>query len=309
MKYLLLLLLLFIGFPDNASAQSIFSLAGCTGIDCTACHVVNLANGIIQWFIAIVFLLFAALIMSAGVKLVTSAGNVSALSDAKEKFINALIGFLIILSAWLIIDTIMRALVGVAGDENSRGMLQSPGGDGVSGRFIWSRVQCQTVETLERQDISFVDLPDVNFNEEFISPSEAVPVLPGRTGSNCGVNEGTLVPIPGQGGRLATPAVANRFVSMQRSLAARGITLTVTSSYRPDSRQTELWDQCPVCQREGTVARPCSRGGNGSRHTSGVALDLTSNGSRADIVAACRAAGASFTMTYQRSGHVHCDWR
>jgi hypothetical protein len=284
---------------------SFVQLSGCTGIDCTACHVVNMANGIIKWLIGITFLIFAALLMIAGVRLVTSAGNPSELSAAKEKFINAFIGFLIILSAWLIVDTIMRGLVGRAGDPESRGMLQTPGTGGVNGRLAWSQVECQVITAAEQQ----VPDADINFNAEFISPREALPVPPGSTGSNCGVNESSLVSIPGQGGHRATSDTVNRFLNMQQQLAARGITLTVTSSYRSDARQTELWDGCSRCQTERTVARPCSRGGNGSAHTSGLALDLTSSGNRCDIVRACRSTGASFIMSYSRSGHIHCDWR
>lgn len=283
--------------PTPVSAQGLAQLAGCTGPDCGTCQVINLANGIIMWLIGFIFLLFALLLVRAGVNLVTSGGNPGALQAAKDNFINAIIGFIIILAAWLIVDTVMRALI------SDR-----------SGALVWSEITCtKQVEsqacTKENGCVEEINFDEINVTEEFISATDALPVPPGSTGSSCGVNEGALVPIPGQGGRLATPDVANRFVSMQRSLDARGIRLSVTSSYRSDARQTELWDECPVCQRERTVARPCSRGGNGSRHTSGVALDLTSNGSRADIVAACRAAGARFTMTYQRSGHVHCDWR
>jgi hypothetical protein len=317
MRSLILTIFIFITFlitTPTAFAQdttSFVQLSGCTGIDCTACHVVNMANGIIKWLIGITFLIFAALLMIAGVRLVTSAGNPSELSAAKEKFINAFIGFLIILSAWLIVDTIMRGLVGTAGDPESRGMLKTPGTGGANGRLAWSQIECQVITAAEEMEVIFIDLPDadINFNYEFISPREALPVPPGSTGSNCGVNESSLVAIPGQGGHRATADTVNRFLSMQQRLAAQGITLTVTSSYRSDARQTELWDGCTRCQTEGTVARPCSRGGNGSAHTSGSALDLNSSGNRCDIVRACRAAGASFIMSYARSGHIHCDWR
>lgn len=127
-------------------ATGIAQLAGCTGVDCTACNVVDMANGVITWLIGILFIVFALLMAIAGVKLVTSGGNHHALDEAKSSFTNAIIGFLIILSAWLVVDTIMRALVGT--DANP-GSIKVEGE--VSGWLFWTDVQCQVqVTPIER---------------------------------------------------------------------------------------------------------------------------------------------------------------
>ena len=83
----------------------------CSGVSCTPCHVVVLFNTVLKWFMGIAFLIFAFLAMKAGVSLVTSGGNPSALSSAKSSFTNAFIGLIIILAAWLIVDTLMRNLL------------------------------------------------------------------------------------------------------------------------------------------------------------------------------------------------------
>lgn len=302
---------LWFGFsPTPALAQNIAGFAGCDGPDCSACNIINLANEGLQWFIGFLFVLFALLVAYAGFQLVVSGGNHHALDEAKNKFINAIVGLLIILAAWLIVDTIMRGLVGQTGHE---GQVQY-----VTGWLAWSEVQCYEQETpneegVEREgslELNVESVPggeDVSIIPATIPGPAGMPIPNPTVGSNCSFNESSLVSIPGQGNHRATAYVAGRFTAMQRSLPS----LSVTSSYRSDARQTELWDQCPRCQQQGTVARPCSRGGNGSRHSSGVALDLTSAGGRAgrcDIVRACRAAGASFIMMYSGSGHVHCDW-
>jgi hypothetical protein len=166
-------------------------------------------------------------------------------------------------------------------------------------------VQCYTQTETQAQE----------FTPQMFEPNQDVSIIPTtiigpggapipNVGTNCSLNESILVGIPGQGSHRAIPAVAERFATMQNSIPS----LRVTSSYRSDARQTELWDECPRCQTERTVARPCARGGNGSNHSSGVALDLSSSVNRCDIVRACRAAGASFIMMYNRSSHVHCDW-
>jgi len=272
--------------------NGIVSLSGCTGTDCSACNVVHMVNGGITWLIGILFVVFAVIMVVAGVGLVTSGGNQSALEAAKSKFTNAIIGLIIILSAWLMVDTIMRGLVGSDDNEGKLGSTFNDKGE-ATGWLFWFEVTCQK---------------QVQTDEVELEPYSDISIVPaGIIGAHCSPPT-DLVTIPGTSYQ-ARASVAANFVRMQAAAADRGITLTVTSGYRSDERQTQLWDECPICQSQGTVARPCSRGGNGSKHTSGLALDLISSGNRSDIINACRSAGAGFTMTYERSGHVHCDWR
>jgi hypothetical protein len=73
--------------------------------------------------------------------LATSAGNQTALSDAKSKFTNALIGLFIVLGAWLLVDTIMRSLLTTtdsAGNPVPQGSI--------AGYGPWSEVECVTPE-------------------------------------------------------------------------------------------------------------------------------------------------------------------
>lgn len=143
-----LFIFLFVGLVTPtafAGDTGIAQLSGCTGLDCSACNVVYMANGLITWLIGILFVVFALLLAIAGVKLVTSGGNHHALDEAKGSFMNAIIGFIIILSAWLIVDTIMRGLVGRPGQE---GMI---GGE-VTGWLFWTQVQCQDqTDTIYRE--------------------------------------------------------------------------------------------------------------------------------------------------------------
>jgi len=107
--------------PDLVLAQTIQAdgtlAAGdgfvpCEGAECNACHFVVMANTIIRWMMGIIAVLFAVVAVMAGWGLVTSAGNPGAVADAKKKFINTFIGFVIVLGAWLLIDTIMLGLTG-----------------------------------------------------------------------------------------------------------------------------------------------------------------------------------------------------
>lgn len=124
---LLTLATLIILFPDTTFAQGI--MAGvCEGTTCSACHIAVLANTLIDWLIGVILVLFAVLVVVAGFGLVTAQGNPAAVTDAKSKFTNAFIGLLIVLSAWIVVDTLMRALVGGSGE--------------IQGFGPWSSIEC-----------------------------------------------------------------------------------------------------------------------------------------------------------------------
>ena len=95
----------------------------------------EIGNEVIVWLFGIIFLLFAILMAAAGFGLVTSGGNPSALNAAKDKFTNAMIGLLIVMSAWLIVDTLMRSLVGGGETGAIAGEMEGWG--------PWSKVKCQ----------------------------------------------------------------------------------------------------------------------------------------------------------------------
>lgn len=301
MRYLLsislLCMLAFTVLVDTAAAQEGIG-AVCQGEDCSACHIVDIANTGIQWLIGVVTVLFAVLMMIAGFGLVTSGGNPSALQSAKDRFTSAIIGFVIVLAAWLMVDTLVRGLVGDEGE--------------LSNGLFWADVECwEQTDVRGLPEAVIVEIEDgALIAGGFATTSLATGTVP--VAANCGFDESTLVSISGEGSHRAIASIANRYVSMKNTAAGQGINLRLTSSYRSDARQTQLWDQCPRCQAQGTVARPCSRGGGGSRHSSGVALDISSSAGRSgrcDIVRLCRSVNASFIMMYgSDSNHVHCDW-
>lgn len=106
----------------------------CEGNSCRVCDLVSLINLIVKFFFGLVGLIFAILLMVSGFGLVTSGGNTSAVSAAKSKFQNAIIGLIIVMAAWLIVDTVMR------------GLLQGGTGE-ISGFGPWSEVECAEQNT------------------------------------------------------------------------------------------------------------------------------------------------------------------
>ncbi len=313
-----------VAFADDPF-PGIVSFAGCSGPDCSACNIVYMANEGISWLIGILFVIFAVLVAWRGVQLVTSGGNPGALAAVKGSFMNAFIGIIIILSAWLIVDTIMRGLVGAPGAEGSLPVVVN--GE-VTGWLAWSKVECQTqTEPNYEAVLAYVgnSLTGTGFwsiNTSGIPTSvcsqtggySGIPVTYDCTtqisecvvngagtptispdgssvtctpdtdvaasvtsGANCpAADEGGMVTIPGESYK-ATPQTSQNYVAMRAAAAADGINLRVTSGYRSEATQVRIWNEhgCDSRNCSGIVARPCTKGGGGSNHNRGVALDIS----------------------------------
>jgi hypothetical protein len=147
----------------------------CEGRFCSACDFVVLGNTAIKWLITISFLFFAVLAFRAGIKLVTSQGNSGALEEAKSAFTNAFIGLIIILLAFLLVDTIMRQLV--------------KGNGTIEGYGPWSEVKCaKQVEPVA---------PDAK-NPYFSGDAVFVP-MPAQYNSSAGSGVGGSCAVPSSG--------------------------------------------------------------------------------------------------------------
>ncbi len=76
------------------------------------CELVGLANNVIQFLVGLISVFGALIMVYAGYLLVTSRGNVSQMERAKGMFTNVLIGIVIMLSAFLVVNTVLGILVG-----------------------------------------------------------------------------------------------------------------------------------------------------------------------------------------------------
>ncbi len=105
-------LALFFIIPISVGADEAQGLVTCSGPDCNFCTFFAMVNGVIAWIISIMTLVAVFVLVFAGFRLVTSGGDPGALQKAKEMITNVLIGFVIMLAAWVIVDTIIKTLTG-----------------------------------------------------------------------------------------------------------------------------------------------------------------------------------------------------
>ena len=346
MKYVFTILIItfvLLLLPDASQAQGL--TAGlCDGETCSACHFAELANRGIQWLIGIVMLLFAVLAVWAGFGLVTSGGNPSALSEAKSRFTNAFIGLLIVLSAWLIVDTLMR---GITNGTNGQ----------ITGYGPWSQIQCmQQTEATTDPDTLDIDTSEAG-TDVMIGPGfggSGGPVTLAAAGSSCfpgpnGVYDGG----PLQGGDDVCLSASNVSGSAYNLPDGSGLGYTAPTQFfgpadiaanprlTPNLRLCDVTN-CAADRRRGdyvvidpfmvaqldniysdlgglnvnsgyrSPAYNRSVGGaTHSRHQYGDAVDIAVSGSNTEaaIMARCRARGATNIYTYASGRHVHCDWR
>ena len=110
-KWCTVLLLILAIMPSIALGQGMpDKIVPCNGVDCTVCDIATLAQNILNTGIFIAVFLSAVLFAWAGAKYLVNAANPGQVTQAKAIFANVLIGLLIILSGWLIVDTLMKVL-------------------------------------------------------------------------------------------------------------------------------------------------------------------------------------------------------
>ena len=108
--------LMLIALPLGASAAGIVP---CKGTACQACDLVKLGNNIISFLIGLGVLVAVVMVAWAGVKLVTSGGSSESVGKAKGMIWSALVGFVIILACYLLVDVFMKTLTK---DESGKSM-------------------------------------------------------------------------------------------------------------------------------------------------------------------------------------------
>ncbi len=111
------LILCIVFFVPSFASAAIPGIDGpiilCKGIDdCDFNALVTLAQNIITFLLYISTAVAAAAFAVAGFKYVTARGNPGQIESAHKIFTNVLVGLLIALAAWLVVNTILNGLLG-----------------------------------------------------------------------------------------------------------------------------------------------------------------------------------------------------
>jgi hypothetical protein len=106
--------------PAFASAFSLPTIVQCSGISCTCDDLIKTAQNILNIGIYLAVFFSAILFALAGWKMMTghSTGNTGDVQKGKDILWNVIIGLVIMLAAWLIVQSIF------AGLTNSKGLQQ-----------------------------------------------------------------------------------------------------------------------------------------------------------------------------------------
>jgi len=98
--------------PYAAYAITLVPQCGGTGQpECQACHLVQLGSNIITFLVSIAAGIGAVVFAVAGFRMAASRGNESELTAAKGMMTNVVVGFIILMASWLIVDTVMKQFV------------------------------------------------------------------------------------------------------------------------------------------------------------------------------------------------------
>ena len=103
-------LMLLIPFGALYASTSMFK--PCEGDQCRLCDLVTLGNNVITFLTVIGVSVGVLMISIGGFQLVLSQGNESAKEKAKSRIWNVVIGFVIVLTAYLMVNTVVFALTG-----------------------------------------------------------------------------------------------------------------------------------------------------------------------------------------------------
>jgi len=97
--------------PDVSYAQA-GGLVPCDGPKCNLCDLAKLAENVINFMVQISFVIAALLFAYAGFLFFTGGSDPGKISSARNVLTNTLVGVIIVLTAWLVVNVILTTLTG-----------------------------------------------------------------------------------------------------------------------------------------------------------------------------------------------------
>lgn len=185
------------------------------GDRCELCHITGLINNLMEFLIAFGVLFGVVMIAVAGFRLVLSGGNESAKEQAKTRIMNIVWGFIIILTAYLIVSTLLSVLSGKSLRE-------------------WGNM----LECVEQNPLRSSSTSGGNKATQTSGSGVQVSGAP-RTCSNCTpisnlpIKQGACSGQTESGGCQVSGVVAAKLDTMNKILAAGDVDWQITEAYPP----------------------------------------------------------------------------
>jgi len=101
----------------------------CGATGCTWCNLMQMFSNIVNFMLYIIFPIAAAMIVIGGISIMTAAGSPAKISKGREIITAAIIGLIIALFSYLIIDTIIKII--------------ATGWNGIEGLEPWNTLKCR----------------------------------------------------------------------------------------------------------------------------------------------------------------------
>ena len=107
-KSFFILLLVFLVLPFSVQAEDLGMIpCGSAEKPCTFCDLLVLFQNIMNWGLSMLFVFALAGIIISGIVYMVSAGDPGLMEKAKGYFKICVIGILIVLGAWLLVNTVL----------------------------------------------------------------------------------------------------------------------------------------------------------------------------------------------------------
>ncbi len=264
----------------------------CSGIECNFCYLADMTNKVINWLFGFMAVVATVLFAVAGINLVTSGGNQEAMRKAKARLTYVVIGFLLMLASWLIVDTILKGLTG-------------------EGLEIWGSFNVENCGYLKEAKV--VEYDELTFDSVDL---DSLLVTSGGNGGDVLIDAGSYVPEPVSGGAnyafssalntkqqndLSGP-LAQLFSCMLTKVPPGTYIITSVSDNRI-ATGNKTWEECKAGGKSigcAHTANSCHYGGRSCGNKS-YALDIRLNNPR-ELVAAAKSCGGYGQI---ESNHVH----
>jgi hypothetical protein len=243
--------------PPACNCADVNGVSTAPAYGCVLATIQNLIN----FGVTIGIVVFTFALVYAGFVWMTSGGNPEARNKGRSMLLNVIIGLVILLIAWLVVDFIMKKIYNSDAYGPWNGILAPDAGD-----------QCIVATNPSKIEgiLGGALTGELGGTGNQIAPT-------GGTGNNCpAASPSGMVAFPAAatagGAQKATPATVQNFMAMRAAALKDGIDLKVTDGYRSDAEQVVLWER--YHHDTSQVAQPCSLNGPGSNHNSGIAVDI-----------------------------------